>query len=140
MIHLVYVSSATRHMSDTELENLLKECKENNKNRQVTGMLLYSDGNFIQALEGEKNTVENIYSSILNDERNKDNIIIEKDSILQRNFPNWSMGFQYLNNEHATIIDGYSDFLKKDIPPEEVSNKQNSILNLLYSFKHNLHA
>ena len=67
--YLVYISSATWLMSDEELAALLMECRTNNERLQVTGMLLYKEGNFIQVLEGEQETVEQLYIKIRADVR-----------------------------------------------------------------------
>ena len=52
MFHLVYVSSAVRPFSKSELVELLNVTRDNNSRLGVTGMLLYRDGNFMQVLEG----------------------------------------------------------------------------------------
>jgi hypothetical protein len=50
---LVYVSIANQEMSDKHLEAMLKKARNKNEKSAITGMLLYRDGFFIQALEGE---------------------------------------------------------------------------------------
>jgi hypothetical protein len=40
-------------MSDKHLEAMLKKARNKNEKSAITGMLLYRDGFFIQALEGE---------------------------------------------------------------------------------------
>ena len=53
MIALVYVSAARKLFDEAELSALLTQCRANNARLGVTGVLLYADGNFMQALEGE---------------------------------------------------------------------------------------
>ena len=53
MICLIYASSATKAMSQDELKALLAKARTNNQRDNITGMLLYNDGNFLQVLEGE---------------------------------------------------------------------------------------
>ena len=135
MIHLIYVSSATRQMSEEELIYLLSQSRDRNERQNVTGILLYAGGNFIQILEGEEKDVEEIYQSILNDDRNRGNILIEKENIKQRDFPDWSMGFEHLTNQKKTTIKGYSEFLEREMEPEEIAKNSNEIIELLYGFK-----
>jgi len=52
MLSIVYVSSATRPLEENELLDMLKTCQRNNARTNVTGLLLYKGGNFMQALEG----------------------------------------------------------------------------------------
>lgn len=135
MIRLIYVSSASRLMSEEDLIHLLNQARSRNEEHKVTGMLLYAGGNFMQVLEGEEKDVEEIYSTILNDERNKGNIVIEKENIKNRDFPDWSMGFKNLTNHKKAAIKGYSEFLERKMGPEEIANKSNEVVELLYGFK-----
>ncbi|MEE2772209.1 MAG: BLUF domain-containing protein [Bacteroidota bacterium] len=64
-----YVSTASREMSKEDLEGLLQETKKNNNERNITGILLYSDGNFFQILEGEQEEIGDLYATIKNDPR-----------------------------------------------------------------------
>jgi len=43
---LLYVSTATHLMEDSELLDLLEESREKNKRLSITGMLLYCEGTF----------------------------------------------------------------------------------------------
>lgn len=135
MIHLVYVSSATHAMNEEELLYLLEQSRNRNKRQNVTGMLLYCKGNFFQILEGEANDVEEIYDAIVNDERNKGNILIIKENINERTFPDWSMGFKHLPNENRSPIEGFTEFLDREMEPAEFTNKPDEIIALLKQFK-----
>jgi hypothetical protein len=101
-------------------------------------MLLYKDGAFLQVLEGRKEDVEQIYQSILLDDRNRGNYIIEKKWIAERNFPNWSMGFRNLDALNPEKVNGYSDFLTKDMRPEDIAKNKDVAVRLLFGFKENL--
>ena len=48
MLSLVYVSSALREFSKSELVELLEKSRKKNTRLGLTGMLLYKEGNFIQ--------------------------------------------------------------------------------------------
>ncbi len=138
MIHLIYVSSATMPLSEDELIGLLDQSRKRNRDLNVTGMLLYADGNFIQVLEGEEADVDAIFLSILNDRRNRGIIVIEKESIERRDFPDWSMGFEHVNDERKATLRGYTEFLEREIPADEIVRNSNEIVELLYSFKRSL--
>ena len=122
-------------MSEGDLIHLLNQSRNRNERQNVTGMLLYAGGNFIQVLEGEEKDVEEIYQSILNDDRNRGNILIEKENIKERIFPDWSMGFEHLTGEKKNTIKGYSEFLEREMKPEEIVKYSNEIIELLYGFK-----
>ena len=52
MYQLVYVSTASRAMSDADLNEILDVSRRKNRERDVTGVLLYLDRGFLQVLEG----------------------------------------------------------------------------------------
>ncbi len=135
MIHLVYVSSATRAMSEADLLCLLEQSRNRNKRQNVTGMLLYTGGNYFQVLEGEEKDVDEIYEAIVCDERNNGHIVILKENINDRTFLKWSMGFKYLTTQDKDLLEGYSEFLDRSMKPEDFTNKSDKVLELLYQFK-----
>jgi hypothetical protein len=57
-------------------------------------MLLYSDGNFMQALEGEAAAVEQTFARIMRDERHSGLIELTRFEIAKRQFSEWSMAFR----------------------------------------------
>ena len=48
---LVYVSTATRLLAMEDIGRLLEKARQRNLDQDVTGVLLYSDGNFMSALK-----------------------------------------------------------------------------------------
>lgn len=110
LYHLVYVSIATHEMSDDELKALLVQARDKNQSRGITGMLLYKKGFFMQALEGEQNVVEERFKVISKDSRHESVSIICENSISARKFPNWSMGFNKIDQNSESLV-GFSDFL-----------------------------
>ncbi|MFT6389447.1 MAG: hypothetical protein ACJAUP_002840 [Cellvibrionaceae bacterium] len=137
MIHLIYVCSASKEMTEDELLRLLEHARARNLKQNVTGMLLYAGGNFFQALEGEKSDVEEIYKAIESDERSKGHIVVEKEVINERTFSDWSMGFKHLTSQNKATIKGYTEFLDRQMKPEEFTDKKNELIALLYQFKKN---
>ena len=138
MIRLIYVSSATRRLDEDELVFLLNQARSRNERQQVTGLLLHAGGNFIQVLEGSEENVEAIYHSIQNDERNKGHIVIEKGPISERAFPHWTMGFEDLTPDRKAKVKGYSEFLNREMKPDEVLNNADYLVSILYEFKKNI--
>ena len=49
---LVYVSNAKYGLGDRDMESILAASRRNNRALDVTGLLIYADGVFIQVLEG----------------------------------------------------------------------------------------
>jgi hypothetical protein len=94
MLQIVYTSTANLEFSPADLERLLAGARTRNRTLGVTGMLVFHDGTFLQALEGEKRAVNEIFASIQGDARHRDVTVLHRGPGLeQRAFGDWSMGF-----------------------------------------------
>lgn len=107
MEYLIYISTAKRLLSEQELTEILTVSRENNAKNNLTGVLLYSEGTFIQLLEGEAEPLKLTYEAILKDERHKNIIKLTEGTIDERSFPDWTMGFRTLNAFQLESIGGY---------------------------------
>ncbi|RYU91225.1 BLUF domain-containing protein [Mucilaginibacter terrigena] len=107
MKNLVYISTAVKLLEDEQLINILTAARNNNLKHHVTGVLLYSDGTFIQVLEGEAGDVDTIMSKIETDPKHKNLITLIDEPIQQRNFPDWSMGFYTPKADKLADLIGY---------------------------------
>lgn len=107
---LVYNSVANQKMTDKHLKSLLTKSRNNNDRRDITGLLLYLDPFFLQILEGDKIVVESLYRTIEADNRHHKVRVIYQQTVQFRSFPNWTMGFQRLNQQDIEKIDGFCDF------------------------------
>ena len=95
MFQIVYVSAAVDPMDDDDLAFLLRQARENNDTLGLTGMLLYKNQRFMQALEGERNAVETIYyDHICHDNRHEGVVQLMGREIEDRDFSDWTMGFR----------------------------------------------
>lgn len=110
MKRIIYLSSATKFMSDFELHNLLKIARANNKIKNITGLLLYIDGDFIQIIEGDEFEINNLYSNIQFDNRHKNIICVSDQKIVKRQFPDWTMGFNATSYKILNRNPSYADF------------------------------
>lgn len=63
----------------------------------ITGILLYLEGCFVQVLEGEESRVMETYVRVYGDPRHHDITLIHSRPIESRDFPAWRMGFQRIN-------------------------------------------
>jgi hypothetical protein len=90
---IIYVSSGVEPLSDADLESLLSAARSNNETFQITGVLLYHDGNFFQYLEGPSVGVQTVYGYIQQSKLHQGIIELDRETISQRVFPSWLMGF-----------------------------------------------
>jgi hypothetical protein len=134
LFSLTYVSSAKAAFSARELRELLKVCNRNNRERAVTGMLLYKDGNFMQVLEGAEPVVRGVYHAISRDPRHRSLITLLEREEPQRHFPGWSMGFADLGAD-VDNNEGHSEFLRAPLTGQEFQSDPSRAQLLLLSFK-----
>ncbi|ASU33501.1 BLUF domain-containing protein [Mucilaginibacter xinganensis] len=130
MKQIVYISSAVRLMQDNELLAILKSAQKNNKAYNITGVLLYSGGTFIQAIEGEAKDVDKLYDIVDLDPRHKSLIKLLDKSLTERNFPDWSMGFAAVDEDNTKEIAGFLG------STDEILNSENNnaAVNILKTF------
>jgi len=74
MKYIIYMSTSVLLFEDAELKQLLRKSQANNLVNDVTGLLLYSKGCFVQVIEGKIEDVDNTFARINKDKRHK-NII-----------------------------------------------------------------
>lgn len=138
MLSLIYVSSSKELMNEGQLLDILKTSRENNSQKEITGMLLYKGGNFMQVLEGPDDAVEALFETIRADSRHKDVSVISREQISMRQFPAWEMAFQDLDNPNIRNEPGYSQFLHDEFTAEVYRKNPLRAYIMLLTFRDNL--
>jgi hypothetical protein len=110
LIHCIYTSAATSALTSDELVALLQRVRALNQAHGITGMLLYSEHNFFQVLEGPSEVVDHTYARIALDQRHTRVTQIIREAITQRSFADWTMGFAEMDSRDLREIDGLNDF------------------------------
>ncbi len=120
---LVYISAAKHEFSEEELQDLLVKARDNNQKLGISGMLLFHQGSFIQALEGPKKDVESLYEKIGEDQRHTETKVLFRGDLDERDFDGWSMGFYRSNQSSQENLEGFHRFLKTGFRREVKENK-----------------
>ena len=107
MKYIVYISTTSKILTDSELAEMLKENYLNNRRANINGMLIYTEGSFIQVLEGPEDSVKRTYQEIVQDSRQKNIIKLAEDTINVPNFNNWSMAFIPSDPAKVAALEGY---------------------------------
>ena len=123
---LVYVSAARRLARPHELCELVRTCRANNARAGITGALLYAEGTFMQALEGEESRVRSLFRTIMQDPRHVDPIVMVEETNRQRQFGEWHMAYGGLG---ADQLNGFSDWhALTSAPPYQPRSRTGSVL------------
>ena len=93
LIQSVYTSVAIQPMPKSKLYKILVDSRVRNKLADVTGLLVYVDGNFLQVLEGEQEVVSTLFEKISRDRRHKDVKVVYNTGIERRTFDAWRMAY-----------------------------------------------
>ena len=75
---VLYHSRATQRPSEGQLRGLLAQSERSNARHRVTGLLLYSDGRYVQVLEGARTEVEALYARIRCDPRHQQVVTVSE--------------------------------------------------------------
>jgi hypothetical protein len=76
-------------------------------------MLLYQNGSFLQVLEGDRTIVEHVFAKIETDPRHKRVTKMILESIDERAFGSWSMGYPRVTSKELAAIPGLNDFFRR---------------------------
>ena len=120
LVRLLYASRAT-DVSPKTIEAILAQSRAHNTANGITGILCYGAGTFLQAIEGGRHAVNELYGHILRDERHKDVVLLHYEEILERRFGGWTMGQVNLGKLNASTLLKYSETPVLD--PYAVSGK-----------------
>jgi len=125
---LVYVSAAVDSFSDDALQELLTRARRKNAQLDVTGLLLYSDGNFMQYLEGSQATVGTLFEEICRDPRHHRVITLVDEPVARREFGDWAMAYRRVDLPQWLRIAAAS------APDRAGSNQASAVREILIDF------
>ncbi len=100
---IAYTSNATREINDVDLRDLFARAAEFNATHDVTGLLVFSDGNFLQTIEGFDDNVQAVYERIQRDLRHTITSVLIDEPIQRRMYPGWAM-MATLRPADATLL------------------------------------
>lgn len=116
MIRLIYISR-TDNITFENNKDILTSSFEFNQGHDVSGVLVYGLGFFIQCLEGDEKTVDALYETISQDTRHYDVKLVCKTQIDKRDFPQWNMSLMNIS-AYRSITD------QTDFNPYEMDAQQ----------------
>lgn len=112
LYQLIYMSELAT--DESVLNSIHSHAVRNNTARTVTGMLLFSQGRFLQVLEGERKDVQHTFDRIQEDSRHDHVTLISEQTIAERCFSHWNMGFKHLREADAVQMPQYQAYLTQD--------------------------
>ena len=120
LVRLLYASRAVDGSGAT-IESILDSARQHNLDSGITGILVYGGGVFMQAIEGGRQAVSDLYGTISRDARHKDVVLLHYEEIVERRFGSWTMGLVDVDRINACVLLKYSD--RAVLDPYAVSGK-----------------
>jgi len=90
---LIYASMAAQETPPEGLKGLLTAARRGNRLHDVSGMLAFNSEYFLQAIEGSRGALSQLYSNLVRDTRHSRLLLLTFESIDERAFSDWTMGF-----------------------------------------------
>ena len=104
LVRLLYASTASENLDAAEFRRILAQAQVNNQRLDLTGMLAFNSRVFLQALEGDRDTVNALYAKLMRDPRHTRLAILKLGTIEERMWSGWSMGFAAPNADHRALF------------------------------------
>jgi hypothetical protein len=105
----MYASRAVPAVDQEALLAILRTSKANNPGLGITGVLCFSEGIFLQVLEGGRGAVSKLYNHIAGDERHAGVELLCFEEISERRFAGWSMGQVNMSRLNPALLLKYSE-------------------------------
>ena len=120
LVRLLYCSRSVDTSAEA-IESILAQARQHNPVSGITGILCYGGGIFLQAIEGGRMQVSELFGTIQGDPRHKDVALLHYEEIFERRFGGWSMGQVNMSKLNHSILLKYSE--KPELDPYSVSGK-----------------
>ncbi|WP_266125863.1 BLUF domain-containing protein [Acinetobacter bereziniae] len=122
-VRVLYASKATRAHPElkSDLIEILNTAVDFNSRNEITGVLYYGHGYFVQCLEGRKSKVNDLfYNYILKDHRHHNCKILYQEKCDIGLFKHWNMKFAPVNKR---LVDFFQHHYLDDFNPFLLSNE-----------------
>ena len=109
LVRLMYASRAVPALDQEELAAILRQSRANNPAQGITGVLCFSEGIFLQLLEGGRGAVNRLYNRIATDPRHSQVELLAYQEIGERRFAGWAMGQVDMARLNPALLLKYSE-------------------------------
>jgi hypothetical protein len=118
LVRLLYASRAVDKNPEA-IEAILVQSRQFNPASGITGILCYGGGIFLQAIEGGRSAISELYGHIQRDARHKDVVLLQYQEITERRFGGWTMGQVNMEKINSSILLKYAE--KPELDPYSAS-------------------
>ena len=111
MLELVYHSISTTNLDKDDLLAIQKISEDANSKNGITGFLFYHKNEFVGILEGNEESVKELFSKIERNDKHRNISILVQEAIDERQFTQWNMisvmdpKVSPVNADHGLLVD-----------------------------------
>jgi hypothetical protein len=132
--HLIYRSQATCPLSATDLTALQEQSHACNERYDITGLLCYSNGHFVQVLEGNVTAVHALFEKIQRDKRHYRVQALSDRGSSQRWFADWRMALVQTESADFHWLLGYLEAKGHNLVRPQIPILEPHLIRLLTAF------
>ena len=133
MQQLFYLSSARDGLKSDDLNKIVDSALRFNNENDITGIILYRGGIFLQLLEGEATLIQNLFEKIKLDHRHTNIVEVFNIPCKKRIFTTWSEGYREITEFDLKTINEVLSWNKLISAAREIDS--HLILHMLERFK-----
>ena len=108
LVRLLYASRAV-NPDPAAIDAILVQSRQHNPASGITGVLCYGNGIFLQAIEGGRSAVSELYGHIQRDARHTNVELLMFEEISERRFGGWTMGQVNMGRVNHSIMLKYAE-------------------------------
>ena len=132
---IIYVSAASQKFSFEEMADVKNEIKSDCLQKNISGLIVYAEGNVLCYIEGPKDAVTLQYNQVLRDVRHKNLVKLFDHSIPYRYFEEFGLAFKFKDKVFKELDDfkteGHTAYI------EECLNMNDIVMKCISQFVQN---
>lgn len=109
---IIYSSESATPMQTDDLEEILERAQISNAENGITGALVYVEGVFLQVLEGDRASLEDLMARISRDVRHDNVTVLREGEVPSAAFSGWDMAYVSATREQVAKWAGLSGTTK----------------------------
>lgn len=131
---VLYRSQAAPNLTQADIARLLQQARAHNTQHDITGLLCFSEGHFIQLLEGPAPAVLELYARIQQDPRHQAVKTLRDSAGPLRWFAEWQMAYAQIPPGEYYWLLSHLDSPHRLLPVEKIAILDPHLQTLLHAF------
>ena len=129
---LMYSSLSDPTLTQEDIKQILDSARRYNEQHEITGLLLFQEGSFLQVLEGDRRQISLLFEKkLMRDPRHYSVSLFHDRPLVERQFRYWHLAFSDLDKQTAKLSLPYREFLRGERGLYELTSNTSRALELV---------